>query len=303
MIFEHDTPIKGHKIKYLSQNPAIGQLAERYFSRPVRKEDPNLKFNEVFSEHAQLRHEQDQQQQQRDISKNEDEESGVESDELNKSNEEGARKKENPVIATASNVGQNSDSDDSLVRLRKKQREMLEAKKYLNRRIVNDSSNTLKAIDDSERDATLMFSKEEEEEEHLDSRQITTSTNIPQTPVDKLKDPDLIRSSNSQKQLRTYILNLERKLIDLRNEMRENSLSNFEEGDKIKTNNGQTQLQTLQSKQLSVLAQRERANSNESCDSMKEVNISNTPVGSFYNYEVRLLFNHYFFYCVSLIIN
>ena len=256
-----------------------------------------------------------------DSSKNEDEESGVESDELNKSNEDAAKKSSNKkesnsnemnarqsqlisgeIIKSTINHNFNSDSDDSLVKLRKKQKEMLEAKKYLNnRRYLNESSNTLRGVDDSERDATIMFFKEEEND---DARPTTNagpddaaasvaadesfSASSPASSNDKFTDPDLIRSTNSQKQLRTYIQNLEKKLINLRNEMKDNSSSNLAPEDNFKSKIDSSTM-NLQPKQLAALSQRERTNSNESCDSMKEVAITNSSTHSYYNHEVNTL--------------
>lgn len=103
-LFENDTPIKGHKIKYLRNastgrtpnDDLIEQLAGHYFARvtvPDQRQQQHTKPPSTSNNH----HHQNSQRHHSSLSvytrderqsgpnKNDDEESGVESDELNKS--------------------------------------------------------------------------------------------------------------------------------------------------------------------------------------------------------------------------
>jgi hypothetical protein len=93
MAFADDTPIKGHKLKYMSSTSSnmIAQLAERYFARVNVKESSGGELDKkVVSSN-----------------KNEDQESGVESDELN----ENAKKLLNVKAKEVGSLGPTDTTD------------------------------------------------------------------------------------------------------------------------------------------------------------------------------------------------
>jgi len=183
LLFENDTPIKGHKLKYIAPTPTITNniqpiqhLADQYFARVVSK--PNDLNNKMYYSK---------------LNKNEDAESGVESEELNKSNEQQQQQNNNKKH----NQTNTTNVDESLNRLRKKQKELIESKKYLN------------AIQFEETQADLTdYGSKLNENSHF----YINNNNQ--------------KHSTDQGHLKTYIQNLENKLQNLRNEMNDNSNNN-----------------------------------------------------------------------------
>jgi hypothetical protein len=186
LLFENDTPIKGHKLKYIAPPTTnniqpIQHLADQYFARVVSK--PNDLNNKMYYSK---------------LNKNEDAESGVESEELNKSNEQqqlNNNKKQNQINTT--NV------DESLNRLRKKQKELIESKKYLN----------AIQFEETQADSTVNGSKLNENSHFYMNNNSNNNNNNNQKHSD-------------QGHLKTYIQNLENKLQNLRNEMNDNNNNN-----------------------------------------------------------------------------
>ena len=244
LLFENDTPIKGHKLKHKANSKPIVQLAERYFARVALPEQSQTKhMNEFLSKHLKIKN------------KNEDIESGVESEELNKSIEHKQQvsnseaKKSNHLntsftTTSSSKYNESSNTDDSLCRLRKKKKELIESKKYLN--AINFEETT---------DDSIGFFKLNRFEDNL---QLKLDTDISNNILNKQQD-QLIKSLDQkfhqhqkQTQLKTYIQNLEHKLNNLRNEMNENQ--------EIRKENNKP---------------REHSLSTDSCDSLKEIKKSN----------------------------
>ena len=161
--------------------------------------------------------------------------------------------------------------EESLIRLRKKQRELLELKRSSNNKYLNntsmDNSNFLlssKLNEDARSDATSFIFRDDE-----DIDQLIEDSNLFMSQL-KMNSNDSIelikRDNNSQKQLKVYIDALEAKLNNLKIEMKE-PIS-------ILGDNG--------SKKGHDKANRERSLSSGSCDSLKEANgfsqFSNRPV-------------------------
>ncbi|CAF0861459.1 unnamed protein product [Brachionus calyciflorus] len=221
MLFVNDTPIKGHKLRLMTKSSSqMLELAERYFDR-VQFEGKNAKQANKFTNKTNLVFNNDLLNSKfhskiniqrvanlfNDKIKNEDYESGVESDELNKSldkklnnnndrinNEERIKQ----IYSISPSPSEHNDpidltlNDEKLIKLRQKQREMIESKKFLNN--GQDSTN----IDLSEFNENSNFSfHRNDTSEHLKN------------------------AIDSQNQLRSYIRNLEDKLTHLRNEIKD----------------------------------------------------------------------------------
>ena len=312
LLFEHDTPIKGHKIKQMNEVNAQCVVPNRYVARvnvPDYSNETGLN-NKIYAPSSSVESHNknhlviniDKNQAELDVNKNknEDDESGVETDELNKSNElkqqaeqleyatmksvqrdmlfgkdstsreyqfennflkstfssrtklisdanrsrlerslsssvvatKAAVCKSKPSSARVADNGSSGQADDSLAKLRKKQKQMLESKKYLH----NDSV--------SDQDVTLKLNE-------VKSVEDSTGT------------------SSSKKQLRNYVQNLELKLKHLRSEMNDNSLLSFDADKAAKQN-------PKRSNKLKHVFKAADSNScsSDSSDSLKEISIS-----------------------------
>ncbi len=256
LLFENDTPIKGHKLKYMANSQPIVRLAERYFARVLPPEqslqvasnvEPAKNMNEPLTKDLNNK------------IKNEDIESGVESEELNKSIEHKQQistskttKLNHPnasfTTTSSSKYNQSSNLEDSLSRLRKKQKELIESKKYLN--AINFEETTEETTDES-----TGLSKQNRLEDEL--RSIEPAADTADSNLNKKQDQPAISQDQKiqqQTQLKTYIQNLEYKLNNLRNEMNEN--------------------QEIRKEKVNI-KHRERSLSTDSCDSLKEIKKSN----------------------------
>jgi hypothetical protein len=289
-----DTPIKGHKIKYMLSNEhqLISRLAERYFPRSDSPNEPKIKENKTSNDFKSRTTNNfnsnsvnliNEFKSKSSSIKNEDE---AFSDEILKNKELFKQKMLNSILnnnnkskndskniknKSASNLyslesplktprPQNKfpnpmksshlsflDEDESLNRLRQKQREFLKAKKF-----PLTTPNALES-----------FETNKEEDKANNTSQMSSSCG------DECENSDSFNSSmeqfkkaeQSQNQLRIYIQNLETKLNNLRTEMNDNNNDNFQSNSKI-----------LASKR------RERSLSNESCDSLKELKIKTTNI-------------------------
>lgn len=275
-MFEHDTPIKGHKIKcMLNEQNKLIKLAERYFPRnesiqpdvqrnmPV-KATPTIKTSTIEqqqspilnkavlssrSAHSPSREFQSQSslpfsvcaptasslEEKAKLLVHLDKNSfkkemlrSIIGESLNNSN----GIKANNVSSLNKSKERMSDDfksstfsllhDESLKRLREKQQSFLKsAKKFSlnNTSAISSSLDDLKILDECRKDNTSQFTGEQFYDEQT---QETTSA------AADAKDSSLEKYkcvANSQNQLRIYIQNLENKLNNLRNEMRDNSSS------------------------------------------------------------------------------
>ena len=329
LLFEHDTPIKGHKIKQMNEvvNAQCG-VPNRYVARvnvPDYSNETCLN-NKIYTpsspveghnkNHLLINIDKNQADLDGNKNKNEDDESGVETDELNKSNELKQQQAEqleyaamksvqrdmlfgkdssainrdyqfennfqkstvssrtklineanrsrlerslsSSVVVTkaaavckskpsSARVAENSSSggqaDDSLAKLRRKQKQMLESKKFLH----NDSV--------SDQDATLKLNE---------AKYVEDSTG----------------NSSSKKQLRNYVQNLELKLKHLRSEMNDNSLLSFDADKASKLNSKRSN----KLKQAFINAADSNSSLSDSSDSLKEISISQkSNSNKFYN--------------------
>lgn len=222
MLFVHDTPIKGHKLKHMPKSPSqMVQLAERYFEKPgnqnKNQNDKNLiNYNSINSQNEYLNSKiylknEDKGNRAYDLAdelKTDDDESGVESDELNKSFESKKKMKNEQRIENIYSVSPRPETskaeitanEERLNLLRKKQREMLETKKYLH----SGDESFQNDLSDSKENSSISFRRYSETSEHLKN------------------------AIDSQNQLRTYIKNLESKLTNLRNEIKDAGDNNCE---------------------------------------------------------------------------
>lgn len=218
MLFFHDTPIKGHKLKHMPKSSSqIAELAEKYFEKTTCQNrnlnDKNqINYNSINSYNDNLNskiyykmNEMGDKGNMANYSTNEkmnddDSESGVESDELNKSFESKTKMKNEQRIQDIYTVSPTPEIDkaeltaneERLNLLRKKQREMLNEKKFLPSGTVDESFQN-----DLSESSSISLKKYSETSEHLKN------------------------ALDSQNQLRTYIKNLESKLTNLRNEIKE----------------------------------------------------------------------------------
>lgn len=344
--FEHDTPIKGHKIKYIQKGTnMIAQLAERYFAKvnvpelnvDNQKQQPSLSFyvpnnddQEQLNSKIYFKTEKDMinaknEQENEEKKKNEDEESGVESDELNKSNEikkqinklsqplasktetetvyrakETVLKKseqvekfkqryksiysyespprsdlntEKPAQRSPEKPSNTSLIDESLNRLRKKQKEMISrltsSNKILN---LDENIETSKIINGNyhDNDATSLLLNEEDlnTENILNGTSNNTQKEDSSTLVDKSGVFSSFKPTNSQKQLRMYIQNLETKLMNLRNEIKDN---NNNTSTVVQSQSNSSPSKTNQKQINKISSDEMRLRSDSSCDSLKEI--------------------------------
>lgn len=250
LLFENDTPIKGHKLKYMAPSQPVAQLAERYFARVSLAEPSPLVKSESADLNSKIYHKTAN-------SKNEDAESGVESEELNKSNEIKHMKqnsidsKQNRLSFIADTNNKNYTNkynntlnvDESLCRLRQKQKDLIESRKFL----MHYSDDTV--------DTTKLNSNQNESVEPSFYNQ-----------KDSIKPNNANNNNNSDsnQNLKNYIQSLENKLQYLRKEMNENTTNRDKLGRK-----------------------QERDLSTDSCDSLKEIKQKTTLDGN-KNFSVQL---------------
>lgn len=214
LLFVHDTPIKGHKLKHLPKSSSqIAELAERYFEKTNNQnrnlnDEIKINYNSINSYNDNLNSKIYSKMNEMEIKgndsatniNNDDSESGVESDELNKSFESKTRMKNEQRIQDIYTVSPTPEmnkaeitaNEERLNFLRKKQREMLNEKKFKTSGTGDESLQN-----DSSENSSLSFRKYSETSEHLKN------------------------ALDSQNQLRTYIKNLESKLTNLRNEIKD----------------------------------------------------------------------------------
>ncbi|RNA15525.1 Kinesin KIF24 [Brachionus plicatilis] len=217
LLFVHDTPIKGHKLKHIPKSTSqMAELAERFFEKNNNQNKINYcsinsqndYLNSRIYSNSGMAEKGNRAYDLPEECKNDDDESGVESDELNKSFESRKKMKNEQRIQDIYavppkpelNKAEITMNEERLNLLRKKQREMLEAKKYLasgDESFQNDSS-------DLNDNSAFSFKKYSETSEHLKN------------------------ALDSQNQLRTYIQNLESKLTNLRNEIKDAGTENPE---------------------------------------------------------------------------